>query len=547
MARPCWRRLGRERSSGQGPCRAESRPGAAPVRRGARRRRAVLLLALLALALGMRAEAEEQPRRRLLLIYAAHTTLTANVEATAGVTAVLDAALKADYEVYAEHRDDRAFPAPRPRAPSSRDMDRKYRGQRFDAILAFGHAALTYLLAHQDELAPGVPVVFGGIGEAVLAGMRLPPNVHGIVSRYSVPGSLALARRLQPWTRRAVIFSGSGGFDRSWEERARRELADVQGIAIDYVSDRTLDGFQQIAAGLDAGTILIIPRPQRVRRGHDPAGAERASGARPGAGPRGGGGRRSVPPLRHDQAGRARPRPVDLPHDRAGAWRHARLRSRRDPGRAGRAGAAAAMTPPEPSTLIHLVDDDPAVLRALRRLLAATGHGCATYASAEAFLARPAADAPGCAVIDLQLPGASGLDLQASLAACGEILPVIFLTGRGDIGASVRAMKGGAVDFLTKPVEPQALLAAIAAALARGQALRATRLAEAGAEQRLARLTPREREVLDRVVEGRLNKQIAADLGIAEKTIKVHRARLMRKLGVRTIADLVRLVVGGRS
>ena len=201
------------------------------------------------------------------------------------------------------------------------------------------------------------------------------------------------------------------------------------------------------------------------------------------------------------------------------------------------------MTPPEPSTLIHLVDDDPAVLRALRRLLAATGHGCATYASAEAFLARPAADAPGCAVIDLQLPGASGLDLQASLAACGEILPVIFLTGRGDIGASVRAMKGGAVDFLTKPVALQALLAA----LARGQALRAARLAEAGAEQRLARLTPREREVLDRVVEGRLNKQIAADLGIAEKTIKVHRARLMRKLGVRTIADLVRLVGGGRS
>lgn len=204
------------------------------------------------------------------------------------------------------------------------------------------------------------------------------------------------------------------------------------------------------------------------------------------------------------------------------------------------------MTAAEPPATIHLVDDDPAVLRALRRLLTAAGHGCATYASAEAFLARRRSDGLGCAVIDLRLPGASGLELQAHLAAGQDELPVIFLTGQGDIGASVRAMKEGAVDFLTKPVEPQALLAAIAVALARGRRRRAAREAEANLAQRLAQLTPREREVLERVVEGRLNKQIAAELGIAEKTIKVHRARFMHKLGVRTIADLVRLVLGRR-
>jgi FixJ family two-component response regulator len=199
--------------------------------------------------------------------------------------------------------------------------------------------------------------------------------------------------------------------------------------------------------------------------------------------------------------------------------------------------------------VIHLVDDDPSVRRALARLLAAAGHRCETHASAEAFLARgpDAGPGPGCAVIDLQLPGASGLDLQARLAELDATLPLIFLTGRGDIPASVRAMKGGAVDFLTKPVEAAALLAAIATALERGRALRAARAAEAGVDARLARLTPREREVLDMVVEGRLNKQIAADLGVAEKTVKVHRARVMHKLEARAVADLVRLVLGRRA
>jgi FixJ family two-component response regulator len=197
--------------------------------------------------------------------------------------------------------------------------------------------------------------------------------------------------------------------------------------------------------------------------------------------------------------------------------------------------------------IVHLIDDDPAVRRALGRLLAAAGHRCETHDSAEAFLARQPDPGPACAVIDLQLPGASGLDLQARLAELDATLPLIFLTGRGDIPTSVQAMKGGALDFLTKPVEAAALLAAIAAALDRGRALRAARAAEAGVDARLARLTPREREVLDMVVEGRLNKQIAADLGVAEKTIKVHRARVMQKLEVRTVADLVRLVVGRRA
>ena len=136
--------------------------------------------------------------------------------------------------------------------------------------------------------------------------------------------------------------------------------------------------------------------------------------------------------------------------------------------------------------------------------------------------------------------------MQDSLAAHAEVLPLIFVTGHGDIGTSVRAMKGGAVDFLTKPVEPEALLAAIAAALSRCREAPAARDAEAGVRERLFRLTPREHEVLGMVVEGRLNKRIAADLGIAEKTIKVHRARVMHNLGVRTVADLVRLVLGHR-
>jgi RNA polymerase sigma factor (sigma-70 family) len=196
---------------------------------------------------------------------------------------------------------------------------------------------------------------------------------------------------------------------------------------------------------------------------------------------------------------------------------------------------------------VHLVDDDPAVRKALTRVLVAAGHPCRTWESAEEFLSAPLLPADGCVVLDLALPGASGLDLQTRLGELVPGFPVVFLTGRGDIGTSVRAMKGGAVDFLTKPVEPAALLMAVEAAVARGRNRLEAHEAEAELAARQAKLTPREREVLEMVVQGRLNKQIAADLGIAEKTIKVHRARMMRKLGVRTVADLVRLVLGHRA
>lgn len=200
---------------------------------------------------------------------------------------------------------------------------------------------------------------------------------------------------------------------------------------------------------------------------------------------------------------------------------------------------------PVDEPVVHLVDDDPSVLRALARLLRAAGHDCATYGSAEEFLDRVRTDAPGCAIFDLRLPGADGLALQAQLNDGDAGLPVIFVTGRGDIATSVQAMKEGAVDFLTKPVEAAALLAAVALALARDKAARGERARTAGFAAALARLTPREREVMEMVVAGLLNKQVAGELGLAEKTVKVHRARVMQKLGVRTVADLVRLVTQG--
>lgn len=201
----------------------------------------------------------------------------------------------------------------------------------------------------------------------------------------------------------------------------------------------------------------------------------------------------------------------------------------------------------DPTPIIHVVDDDASVLRALERLLRSAGHACATYDSAEAFLAHAPQDAPGCVIVDLRLPGADGLSLQARINQTRGGLPVVFLTGRGDIATGVRAMKGGAVDFLTKPVEPEALLAAVGSALERDRAARAAGAEGAAFEAAFTRLTPREREVLERVVAGQLNKQIAGELGIAEKTIKVHRARVMQKLGVRTLADLVRIVTRRRG
>lgn len=190
---------------------------------------------------------------------------------------------------------------------------------------------------------------------------------------------------------------------------------------------------------------------------------------------------------------------------------------------------------------VFIVDDDPSVLKSLARLLASARLNVVTFESPREFLERHVAEAPGCLVLDVAMPGLNGLELQQALASRGSLLPIIFLTGHGDIPMGVQAMKRGAVDFLTKPVDDRDLLAAIHGAFEKDRAARAERAEVAAIERRLATLTPREREVLAHVVAGRRNKQIAADLGTVEKTIKVHRARVMEKMGVRSLAELVRL------
>jgi FixJ family two-component response regulator len=195
----------------------------------------------------------------------------------------------------------------------------------------------------------------------------------------------------------------------------------------------------------------------------------------------------------------------------------------------------------EPSATVYVVDDEPDMLKALERLLGAAGFSVRSFPSPEQFLAQHDDAAPGCIVLDLALPGLNGLELQQALQAQGSELPIVFLTGRGDIAASVRAMKLGAADFLTKPVDADELIAAVDAALERNREQRADRAERHLVASRLAALTAREREVFELIAQGRLNKQIAAECGTVEKTIKFHRANLMRKLGVRTVADLVRL------
>ena len=195
--------------------------------------------------------------------------------------------------------------------------------------------------------------------------------------------------------------------------------------------------------------------------------------------------------------------------------------------------------------VVHVVDDDRAVRHALARLLRASGHAAETHASAEAFLDRRDPTATGCAILDVHLPGIDGLDLQSALMSADTPCPVIFLTGKGDVAKSVRAMKTGAVDFLTKPVQAAALLTAIDRALEQGAAALAEETARADLAARLALLTPREREVLEGVVAGRLNKQIAHDLGMAEKTVKIHRGRVMQKMDAGSLAALVRMIVAG--
>jgi FixJ family two-component response regulator len=191
--------------------------------------------------------------------------------------------------------------------------------------------------------------------------------------------------------------------------------------------------------------------------------------------------------------------------------------------------------------MVFLVDDDAGVLKALSRLLRTRGYDSQSFTSPQAFLTGHDASIPGCAVFDLALPGLDGIELQQALTAAGSHRPVIFITGKGDIPTSVRAMKAGAVDFLTKPVNDRDLLAAIARAEEQDAMSRQAQAELASIQAKIMTLTPREREVLPHIVAGRLNKQIAGDLGTVEKTIKVHRSRMMEKLGVRTVADLVRM------
>jgi len=191
--------------------------------------------------------------------------------------------------------------------------------------------------------------------------------------------------------------------------------------------------------------------------------------------------------------------------------------------------------------VIHVVDDDESVRGAMKRLLVAAGYGVQTYASAGEFLLHPPQDTPGCLLLDLRMPGPSGLDLQESLVRHGVRLPVIFFTGHGDLATGIRAMKAGAVDFLTKPVERKPLLAAIENALQADAARRASHGANADLRARFAQLTAREREVFELVVAGQLNKQIAGALGIAERTVKAQRAQVMTKLGAATAAELGRI------
>jgi FixJ family two-component response regulator len=193
---------------------------------------------------------------------------------------------------------------------------------------------------------------------------------------------------------------------------------------------------------------------------------------------------------------------------------------------------------------VFVVDDDPSVRRSTERLVRSMGFGVRTFATGREFLDFVAAarvEGPACVVLDVQLPGPSGLDLQRELAGRDARIPIIFLTGRGSIPMSVRAMKEGAVEFLTKPVRSRDLLAAIRAAIAGDRALQEERRERAALRERYARLTAREREVMAHVVAGLLNKQIAGELASSERTVKFHRAHVMKKMQAESLADLVRM------
>ncbi|WP_050477922.1 response regulator transcription factor [Herbaspirillum rhizosphaerae] len=196
----------------------------------------------------------------------------------------------------------------------------------------------------------------------------------------------------------------------------------------------------------------------------------------------------------------------------------------------------------QPAPMIYIVDDDEALRGALGSLLRSVGMQVQAYASAAAFLQRAALDAPSCLLLDVRLQGISGLDFQAELLKSGSTMPVILMTGHGDIPMSVRAMKAGAIDFLTKPFREQDLLDAVGVALDKDRKSRESRQASSGLAARYASLTPRESEVMKLAASGLLNKQIAGQLGTSEITVKIHRGNAMKKMQAKSFADLVRMV-----
>ena len=196
---------------------------------------------------------------------------------------------------------------------------------------------------------------------------------------------------------------------------------------------------------------------------------------------------------------------------------------------------------PDANSTVLVIDDDPDLRASVGRLLRSLGLDAQLFASISDFLKSDPPDGPTCLVLDVRLPGQSGLDLQRELAAANRELPIIFITGHGDIPMSVQAMKGGAIEFLTKPFRDQELLDAIRLGLSRDRARRENEKALATLRERFASLSPREREIMIQVARGRLNKQIAGDIGIAEATVKVHRSRLMHKMKARSLPELSRM------
>ena len=195
----------------------------------------------------------------------------------------------------------------------------------------------------------------------------------------------------------------------------------------------------------------------------------------------------------------------------------------------------------EPAPIVFVVDDDPSVRRAIKRLVESVGLHVETFGSASEFMSSSRPEIASCLVLDIRLPGISGLDFQRELAAANVHIPIIFITGHGDIPMSVRAMKAGAVEFLTKPFRDQDLLDAIQVGLARDRARRQRQAETAVLRERFESLTPREREVVPLIVSGLLNKQVAAEIGTTEATVKVHRSQLMKKMGADSLPELVRM------